>query len=143
MAVLFTTLIKLSALTGEATYLHEVKEDLARWSDLLDRAGLEMAWWFDAGARLIGPYHDVVIAGDAPDGALTRAVLEQLPASAVVSLIPAGGADKELLALAPALEGKKAMDGSPTAYVCEFGVCQAPTNDPEIMSAQILAGWRK
>ncbi len=143
MAVMFTTMIKLSALTGETKYLNEVKEDLARWSDLLDRAGLEMAWWFDAGARLIGPYHDVVIAGDPSDGALTRAVLAQLPASAVVSLIPAGGADKELLALAPALEGKKAMDGVPTAYVCEFGVCQAPTNDPKKMSAQLLTGWRK
>jgi uncharacterized protein YyaL (SSP411 family) len=130
-------------LTGETKYLNEVKKDLALWSDLLDRAGLEMAWWFDAGARLIGPYHDVVIAGDSADGALTRSVLEQLPASGVVSLIPAGGADKELLALAPALEGKKAVDGVPTAYVCEFGVCQAPTSDPGQMQEQMLQGWRK
>ena len=143
MAVMFTTMIELSAITGETKYLNEVKDDLARWSDLLDRAGLEMAWWFDAGARLIGPYHDVVIAGDPADGALTRAFLAQLPASAVVSLIPAGGADKELLSLAPALEGKKAVDGEPTAYVCEFGICQAPTGDPEKMRVQLLAGWRK
>jgi uncharacterized protein YyaL (SSP411 family) len=146
MAVMFTAMIKLSALTGETKYLDQVKDDLARWSNLLDRAGLEMAWWFDAAARLIGPYHDVVIAGDPADPrtkALSEAALERLPASAVISLIPAGGADKDLLALAPALSGKTAVSGAPTAYVCEFGVCQAPTSDPVQMRQQLLQGWRK
>jgi len=146
MAVMFTAMIKLSAITGETQYLDEVKDDLGRWSDLLDRAGLEMAWWYDARARLIGPYHDVVIAGDPSDprtGILSRTALGRLPASAVISLIPADGADKDLLALAPALEGKKALDGAPTAFVCEFGICQAPTTDPLKMQEQILTGWRK
>ena len=146
MAVMFTTMIKLGVLTGEAKYLTEVKDDLARWSGLLGKAGLEMAWWFDAAARLIGPYHDVVIAGDSDDprtGALARTALQRLPASAVVSLIPAAGADKELLAIAPALEGKTALNGVPTAYVCEYGVCQAPTSNPARMREQILQGWRK
>ncbi len=143
MAVMFTDLIKLSAITGDTKYLNEVKADLGRWSDLLDRAGLEMAWWFDAAARVNGPYHDVVIAGDSSDGALARAVLEQLPASAVVSFIPAKGAGKDLLALAPALDGKTALEGKATAYVCEFGVCQAPTTDPGQMREQMLRGWKK
>ncbi|MEN8006567.1 MAG: thioredoxin domain-containing protein [Candidatus Krumholzibacteriota bacterium] len=146
MAVMFTAMIKLGALTGETKYLTEVKDDLAHWSDLLDRAGLEMAWWFDAAARVNGPYHDVVIAGDPGDartGALSRAALQHLPAGAVVSLIPAAGAGKDLLALAPALEGKNAPEGVPTAYVCEFGICQAPTTDPLQMRGQILRGWRK
>jgi uncharacterized protein YyaL (SSP411 family) len=146
MAVMFTDMIKLGALTGETVYLTEVKDDLAGWSGLLERAGMEMAWWFDAAARLIGPYHDVVIAGDPSDpatGALKEAILGLLPASAVVSLIPAGGADKNLLAIAPALDGKTAVNGAPTAYVCEFGICQAPTSDPALMRMQILQGWRK
>ena len=75
--------------------------------------------------------------------ALSRAILERLPASAVLSLIPADGADKELLAIAPALGGKKSVAGVATAYVCEFGVCQAPTTDPRQMHEQILRGWRK
>jgi len=146
MAVMFTDMIKLSALTGETVYLTEVKDDLGHWSGLLERAGMGMAWWFDAAARLIGPYHDVVIAGDPNDPATTilaRSILEIMPASAVVSFIPAQGADKDLLALAPALDGKKALDGTATAYVCEFGVCQAPTSDPVLMRTQILQGWEK
>ena len=53
MAVMYTVMIKLSALTGETEYLTKVQEDLAGWSDLLDRAGLEMAWWFDAASPAI------------------------------------------------------------------------------------------
>jgi uncharacterized protein YyaL (SSP411 family) len=146
MAVMFTAMIKLGALTGESRYLTEVKNNLARWSDLLDRSGLEMAWWFDAGARLVGPYYDVVIAGDPADpgtGDLSRTAWLRLPAGAVVSLIPAAGADKELLAIAPVLEGKTALGGVPTAYVCEYGVCRAPTSDPSRMREQIMQGWRK
>ncbi|MCK9996514.1 MAG: thioredoxin domain-containing protein [Candidatus Krumholzibacteria bacterium] len=146
MAVMFTDMIKLGALTGETVYLTEVKNDLERWSGLLERAGMGMAWWFDAAARLIGPYHDVVIAGDPADPAtiaLSRTILELLPASAVISLIPADGADKDLLAVAPALDGKKSVNGAPTAFVCEFGICQAPTSDPDTMRTQILQGWRK
>ena len=123
-----------------------MKDDLASWSELLERAGMGMAWWFDAAARLLGPYHDVVIAGDPADpatGILTRTILERLPASAVMSLVPAAGADKDLLAIAPALDGKTALNGAPTAYVCQYGVCQAPTSDPALMRTQFLQGWRK
>jgi len=37
----------------------------------------------------------------------------------------------------PAVEGKRARGGKPTAYVCERGVCQAPTSDPEQLRAQL------
>ena len=63
--------------------------------------------------------------------------------SLTCGLIPAAGADKNLLAIAPALAGKKALNEVPTAYVCEFGICQAPTSDPLQVREQILVGWRK
>ncbi len=34
--------------------------------------------------------------------------------------------------LVPFLEGKRAIGGKPTAFVCEAGVCRLPTSDPEI-----------
>ena len=39
--------------------------------------------------------------------------------------------------LLPALEGKKAMDGKATAYVCEQGRCKLPTTDPELFLKQL------
>ncbi len=37
----------------------------------------------------------------------------------------------------PLLEGKRAIGGKPTAYVCEQRVCELPTSDPAIFAKQI------
>ena len=145
-AVLFRDLVRLAALTGETAYLTEAREGLDAWSSLLQRAGLELAGWLDAVSCIVGPFHDVVIAGaDDDDGTrlLRRTYWSRLPANAVLSLLPAAGADAELLALAPALASKVAVDGKATAYVCEFGSCQAPTSAPGLMLEQIFDGWHK
>lgn len=141
-AVMFRNLVKLAALTGETVYLTEARDGLGGWSEFLNRAGLELAGWLEAVSCVVGPYYDVVIAGD-DDGHLSRAFLSQLPASAVLSRVPAAGPTAELLALAPALAEKKAIDGQATAYVCEFGTCQAPTVEAGVMMEQILEGWVK
>ena len=145
-AVMLNNLIRLAAITGRSDYRHEAEAALAAWSGLLDKAGLEMAWWFDAAAKLVGPYYDVVIAGDRDDeatGRLVAAVLADLPASAVVSLVPADGPADDLLAIAPALADKKALGGMATAFVCEFGTCQAPTSDIAKVREQLLRGWTR
>ena len=82
-----------------------------------------------------------VIVGQ--DDELSRQLIKRLPASAVVSQLPAAGAAADLLKLAPALEGKVAIGGQATAYVCEFGTCQAPTQDGAEMMRQVMKGWDK
>jgi hypothetical protein len=37
----------------------------------------------------------------------------------------------------PAIEGKRALKGQTTAYVCERGVCQLPTSDPTTLARQL------
>jgi uncharacterized protein YyaL (SSP411 family) len=37
----------------------------------------------------------------------------------------------------PLLEGKRAIAGKPTAYVCEQRVCELPTSDPAVFAKQI------
>jgi len=39
--------------------------------------------------------------------------------------------------LLPLVDGKRAIKGKPTAYVCEKRVCELPTSDPEIFARQI------
>ena len=41
--------------------------------------------------------------------------------------------------LVPLLEGRKAIDGKVTAYVCEAQVCKLPTTDPAVFTRQINA----
>ena len=45
--------------------------------------------------------------------------------------------DGRVARVIPAVVGKRARDGKPTAYVCERGVCQAPTSDPIRLRAQL------
>jgi uncharacterized protein YyaL (SSP411 family) len=39
--------------------------------------------------------------------------------------------------LVPLLEGKRALGGKATAYVCRARVCDLPTSDPEVFAAQL------
>ena len=53
----------------------------------------------------------------------------------------AGSAEGDALAalatLAPIVEGKRALRGRSTAYVCERGHCQLPTSDPTVLRRQL------
>ncbi len=134
MATLYQALIKAAAITGDPGYLEEVRTGLEEWSGLMEGAGLEMALWCDAVARITVPFHDVVIAGDGPEAeAMARAFLARLPHQAVLSRVPAGGAAPGLVALAPALAGKSARDGLPAGFVCSFGACSEPVASSEAL----------
>jgi hypothetical protein len=43
----------------------------------------------------------------------------------------------ELARLVPAIEGKRALRGQATAFVCERGTCQQPTADPDLLARQL------
>ncbi|MCG8553663.1 MAG: thioredoxin domain-containing protein [Proteobacteria bacterium] len=87
-----------------------------------------------------GPVREVVIAG-AKGEAQTQALLAELrPHSHARFLpvrIPAEGAGQVLVASLPALRGKKAFGGRPTAFVCELGRCELPTGDPAVLRRQL------
>ncbi len=139
-AAMYQALITMAAITGETGYLDEARDGLSHWTGLIQRAGIETAWMCDAVNKVIEPFYNVVIAGDLVVPAtedLRAAVLRRLPVNAVLTTLPAAGPADKLRKLAPALEGKKAVAGTPTAYVCEFGTCQAPTPEVSIMLKQL------
>ncbi|MCP4573623.1 MAG: thioredoxin domain-containing protein [bacterium] len=135
MSAMYVVLLDLAALTGETKYRNHAEQDLEAWGGLLERAGSDLAWWFEAVDRIVWPHYDVVIAGE--NDTLAKTFLQKLPADAVLLRVAPGGPTEEQLALAPALAGKKAVDGRATAYVCEFGTCQAPTPDSAVMLKQL------
>jgi uncharacterized protein YyaL (SSP411 family) len=45
--------------------------------------------------------------------------------------------DDGLGALVPVAEGKVALDGRATGYVCENRVCDLPTTDPAVFARQL------
>ncbi len=78
-----------------------------------------------------------------PEGAPTAAA-EPLLAVVRRTFVPnqalATGADSDLARIADdahVFEGKHALAGRPTAYVCEHGRCELPTSDPEVLARQL------
>jgi len=55
-----------------------------------------------------------------------------------ISVVVTEGKDLESLAkVIPLVQGKMALEGKATAYVCEKGLCKLPTNDPMVFAQQI------
>ena len=59
----------------------------------------------------------------------------------VIAVVDAG-ALADHLPLVPLLEGKRAIAGRTTAYVCEHGVCAYPARDPETFARQLRGASR-
>ena len=143
-AVMMQDLLRLASLTGRQELRTEVRRHLDAFAALLGHTQLEMAGWFDAAEKLLGPFYDVVVAGDPQDERtrdLLAAVHRRLPGHVILAPVPAAGAGEELARLAPAVAQKTTVDGRPTAYVCQFGSCQEPTGDPARLAEQLADGW--
>jgi hypothetical protein len=140
-AVMLQCMLRLAALTGERSYLALVEDGLRAHAHLMRAAGMEMAWWADAALRLRGPYHEVVVAGDEPG--LARAVLQSWPPHAALLRVGPAGPEEETAARFPPTAGKVARGGVSTAYVCQFGSCQAPTTDAAALMRQLMEGWSR
>lgn len=144
-AAAIQALLRLSALTGSEAYRSEAEGALRAQAVRMEQAGLEMAWWNDAALRLLGPFYQVVVAGDWNEPRTQELVqtARQLRAPHVVVIhVPAQGPDEQLATLLEPARGKTSAGQSPVAYVCQYGSCRAPTSDPAHLRAQLLEGWR-
>jgi uncharacterized protein YyaL (SSP411 family) len=145
-AVLLQLLLRLTAVTGDESGADNAEAVLIARAGLLERAGLDVAGWLSAAALALRPPCVVVVAGDETDEAdgadertvaLLAAARAPGAAEAMVVRVPAAGAGADLLAAAPALAGKVAVSGLPTAYVCRGRTCSAPCRDAETLRAQL------
>jgi uncharacterized protein YyaL (SSP411 family) len=128
-------LLRLAALTGDAT----AAEPAARWvrglAPLLAEHPTAFAYLLGALERLVTPPIEVAIVGDPADPA-TRT----LRAEVVTRLIPASvtlTAGETSAARSALLENRTAIDGKPTAYVCEHYACRAPVTSAAELREQI------
>jgi uncharacterized protein YyaL (SSP411 family) len=82
----------------------------------------------------IAPVREVVVAGDDDAASLWAEVAPTSHARFLPVRLPAAGFEGPGF---PALAGKRALKGKPTAFVCERGSCQAPTSDPAKLRQQL------
>ncbi|MBI2461381.1 MAG: thioredoxin domain-containing protein [Candidatus Rokubacteria bacterium] len=132
-------LFRLALLTGEASYERPAVEALRPLAELMARYPSGFGRFLSALDFHLGPVAEVALVW--PLGAdrtrlkpLLREVFGRYLPNRVTAGAPADGA----LDL-PLLAGKTALDGRPTAYLCERYACQAPTTDPAELGRQLDA----
>jgi len=91
--------------------------------------------------RLDRPREVVVVTAGRRDGseALLAPLRRGFLPNRILAVVPQRGRAHDLEDMLPLVKGKVAQDGRATAYVCEHGVCQLPTTDPEVFARQLAA----
>jgi uncharacterized protein YyaL (SSP411 family) len=134
-AMASTVLLKLAALTGESRYEDEARAAFDQVAGSLQQHPLAFGQWLAAYDLLAGGRREVAIVGD-PLAQETLALLDVVRGAfrpdTVVAL-----QDPENPSNVPLLEGRTAIDGRPTAYVCEGFVCRQPVTEAEELRVQL------
>ncbi|NNJ12538.1 thioredoxin domain-containing protein [Chloroflexales bacterium ZM16-3] len=133
-------LLHLAALTGDEGYRQRAERVLAGAAAMMQRFPTGFGRMLCAADLAASTISELVIVGD-PQAADTRALLDVAlgsyrPHTVIARLSPG---DEETPALTPLLQGREAINGRATAYLCQGFACKLPVHTPEDLSAQ-LAG---
>jgi uncharacterized protein YyaL (SSP411 family) len=137
-----TALLKLGQLCGRTDFIDQAHRTLEGLSGLLAKHPRAAGHGLLAAEALVGPAYEVVIvSGDDPAGAdewvdeLNRRFL----ASAVVACHSHSDVPEVLQAM---FEGRTAIEGQTTAYICQNAVCRAPVTRLEDLLSAVEADSR-
>ena len=132
---------KLGRVTADADFEARAEGVLRAFGRGLSQAPLAFTQMLGTLDLVLGPAHEVVIAGDA-GASDVQAMLQGLHSSfvprKVVVLRTSGDAGKALAKLAAYTEAQRPVDGKATAYVCRNYACLRPMTDP----AEVVAALR-
>jgi uncharacterized protein len=137
-------LLEVGALSGDASLGAAGLEALAAAAQQARSRPFSSGFWLVAIDHASGDPREVVVAG-APGDEATRALVREVAPTTFARVLPARiGPDGAgpLEARFPALAGKSAQGGRPTAYVCRRGACEAPTHEPAALREQLRAASR-
>ena len=114
-------LLRLARIYGDDELERRAVGVLRLLGESLGRGPTEFAWSLNALDLYLATPKEIAIVGP-PEAPVARAALEPFDPNAVVAFGPADEV--------PLLEGKEAVDGQPTVYVCERFACRQPVTEP-------------
>ena len=134
-------LLRLALLTGDARYESAGLSALRLVREAMAGAPTGFGHALCALDLYVGPAHEVAIIGD-PTANATRALAAEVTDTTYrpnVVLAVAGPNDERATLAVPLLRAREAVDGRPTAYVCERFTCRLPVTDPPSLREQLGA----
>jgi hypothetical protein len=142
-AVATMNLLRLGAFTSDPDYLLRAEKALQAFSGTLSANPTAMAELQLALDNFLVPPREIVIVEPKDKKGSSGVLLDKLRPPYLpgrILIVATEGNDLDSQAkIIPLLKHKSAMNGKPTAYVCENKTCQAPTDDPEIFARQIAS----
>jgi uncharacterized protein YyaL (SSP411 family) len=136
-------LLRLGALTADAEFDDVGRKTIEAFSSDIDRSPAGYTAMLSALDFSVGPSVEIVLAGQ-PESEGVRRMVEAIRSRYIPRMVmavrPDGREGERLAKLAPFLEGQRAIDGKPTAYVCRNHACSLPTHDTAEMLKLISSG---
>lgn len=127
-AMATSVLLRMALFTGDSRYADAGEAALAQMQGLMAQAPLGFAQWLVALDFTLAPPNEVAVVGEDR----TR-LLSVIRARYRPNLLVAAGREGEGVAVA-LLDGRSAIDGIATAYVCRRAACERPVTDPGDLS---------
>jgi len=141
-SVAVEVLLRLAALTGDERYARHALSALRPMADLMGRHPTAFGRFLCALDFHVGPLVEVALV--APRRIEDTAPLAQeVFGRFLPNLVAAGAIEglgrREAAAGVPLLEGRTAIDGKPTAYVCRNHACELPVTERAALAKQLDA----
>ena len=132
-------LLRLAVVTGDAELQRKAVTAMRSAKELMARFPTASGHWLCALDFYLSRPKEIAIVGDRSDPD-TQSLTAEVYRSFIPNRVVMGRDDGEdALSGLPLMEGREALAGRPTAYVCESYACQLPTGDASELAEQ-LAG---
>ncbi len=134
-------LLRLGKLTGRDDFLRAAEATLTAFSAHMTRIPSATAQMLLALDLHLGPTYEVVIVGEGRSDAaeLLAALRRRYVPRMVLAFRETSNGSAVSTALSGLLEGKSALEGQPTVYICQNFACQTPV----VGRQAIRAAWQK
>jgi len=139
-AVAAINLLRLYEFTTNEGYRDMAEQALKTFGRYMERAPTAVPQMMGALDFYLDEAKEIVIVSKSPGEGVKpfmKSLAERYLPNCAVVVTSEGKQAEQLEHLVPLVEGKVAIDGDTTAYVCEKHVCKLPTKDPEVFAGQI------
>ncbi|HEX5370950.1 MAG TPA: thioredoxin domain-containing protein, partial [Dehalococcoidia bacterium] len=135
-SVAIDVLLRLAAITGKADYEERATVCLRTLTPFVEDAPTAFGRLLAALEFYLARSQELAVIH--PNNPLeARALIDPVRLLYSPNLLLVGAAEGEGGDVSPLLQDRPALNGLPTAYVCERYVCQAPTTDPNQLLQQL------
>ncbi len=130
-------LARLGQFFDNADYTDKARQSILSFLPSLTKAPMSMPALLDAALYVIKKPIQIVIAEKPGNTSMRTIASEILLPNRLLLHADSGASQKYLGEHLPFIQSAHAIDGNPTAYVCENFVCQLPARSPEALMEQL------